>query len=109
MSLEHTTEKLASVSGPFIKWNSRKTVKIEARLPESCMNPCAYILSHELNLAQHTNLDSCYSCVHCILQVCITPIPPLQKHVHTKSTKALTPAPVTGTVAQSYTFCHIGG
>ena len=36
MSLEHTTEKIASVSGPFMKWNSRKTIKSETRLPESC-------------------------------------------------------------------------
>ena len=26
MSLEHATEKMASVSGPFIKWSSRKTI-----------------------------------------------------------------------------------
>ena len=41
MSLEHTTEKIASVSGPFMKWNSRKTIKRETRLPES-LNPRAY-------------------------------------------------------------------
>ena len=27
MSLEHTTENMASLSGPFIKWFSRKTIK----------------------------------------------------------------------------------
>ena len=59
MSLEHTTEKIASVSGPFMKWNSRKTIKSETRLPESCLNPRAYPSRHELNLAQHVNLDSC--------------------------------------------------
>ena len=32
MSLEHTTEKMASVSGPFIKWNSRKQIKRVARV-----------------------------------------------------------------------------
>ena len=29
----------ASLSGPFIKWYSRKTIKGETRLPESCLNP----------------------------------------------------------------------
>ena len=42
MPQEHTTEKMASVSGPFIKWNSRKTVKSEMSLPKSCLNPRAY-------------------------------------------------------------------
>ena len=27
MPLVHTTEKMASVSGPFAKWSSRKTIK----------------------------------------------------------------------------------
>ena len=39
MPLEHTTENIASLSGPFIKWYSRKTIKRETRLPESCLNP----------------------------------------------------------------------
>ena len=60
MSLELTTEKMASVSGPFIKWNLRRTIKRETCLPESCLNPRAYSLRHGLNLAQHANLDSCY-------------------------------------------------
>ena len=60
MSLEPTTEKMESVSGPFIKWSSRKTIKRETRLPESCLNPRAYSLRRELNIAQHTNLASCY-------------------------------------------------
>ncbi len=60
MSLEHMTEKMASVSGPFIKWSLRKTVKRETRLPELsipvCFRACPF--RHELNLAQHANLDS---------------------------------------------------
>ena len=35
MSLQHTTEKDASVSGPFIKWSSRKTIKITALAAET--------------------------------------------------------------------------
>ena len=37
ISLEHTTEAMASLSEPFIKWYtySRKTIKRETRLPES--------------------------------------------------------------------------
>ena len=27
MLLEHTTEKMVSMSGPFIKWSLRKTIK----------------------------------------------------------------------------------
>ena len=53
----NVTEKIASVLGPFIKWNSRKTIKRETRLPESCVNPPAYPSRH---LAQHANVDSCY-------------------------------------------------
>ena len=60
MSLEHTTEKMASVSEPFIKYTKCKTIKRETLLPESCLNPQAYSLRHELNLAEHANLDSCY-------------------------------------------------
>ena len=36
MSLEPTNEKTASVSGPFIKCSSRKTMKSKMRLPEYC-------------------------------------------------------------------------
>ena len=46
--------------GPFIKWSSCKTIKRETRLPESRLNPPTYSLCHQLNLAQHANLDSCY-------------------------------------------------
>ena len=60
MPLEHKTEKMASVSGPFIKWSSHKRIKTETRLPESCLNPRAYSLCHELNLAQHANLGDKY-------------------------------------------------
>ena len=63
MLLEYTTGKMASVSGPFIKWTSRITINRETRLPESCFNPIVCSLRHELNLAQHANLDSCYVCV----------------------------------------------
>ena len=55
MSLTHPTENMASLSVPFIKRYSRKTIKKETRLPEFCLNP----RRHELNLAQHINLDSC--------------------------------------------------
>ena len=34
MSLEHTTENMASVSGPFIKWSLHTTIKRVTRLPE---------------------------------------------------------------------------
>ena len=61
MQFYNITEKIPSVSGPFIKWSSCKTIKREMRLPESCLNPWAYVLRHELNLEQHANLDSCYS------------------------------------------------
>ena len=70
MSLENTTKKIASVTGPFIKWSWRKTIKREKRLPESCLNPRAYSLHHQLNLAQHANLDCCYCHYDCLsLQV----------------------------------------
>ena len=62
LPLEHTTtEKMAPGSGPFIKWNLRKTVKRETHLPESCLNQRAYSLHHKVNLAQHVNFDICYS------------------------------------------------
>ena len=40
MSLERTTENMAAVLGPFIKWSTRKTINRETHLTEySCLNP----------------------------------------------------------------------
>ena len=47
LELEHTTEKMASVSGHFIKWKARKTIKRETSLPESCLNLGMYSLRHD--------------------------------------------------------------
>ena len=48
MSLEHTTENMASLTGPLIKCYLRKKKKQRRACP-----------SPDLNLAQHVNLDSC--------------------------------------------------
>ena len=47
MSLEHTTENMASLTGPLIKWYLRQKKQRRA-----CSSP-------DLNLAQHVNIDSC--------------------------------------------------
>ena len=53
MSLEHTTEKMALMSGAF-----RQVAFAQNNLPESCLNQRAFSLRHEVNLALRANLDS---------------------------------------------------
>ena len=71
MSPELTTENIVSVSGLFTKWSSRKTIRKKNSVAETparvflFASGRAHSVRNELNLAQHANLDTCYTGYPC--------------------------------------------